>query len=59
MKLIKTNIAYIIIASLIVVYFTFDAFNGIAFWQSNDVERNAGYHGAVAHSGYGARFYHK
>ncbi|MEO3408100.1 hypothetical protein AAFN85_29570 [Mucilaginibacter sp. CAU 1740] len=59
MKQIRSNIAYFAVASAVVLYFTYDAFNGIAFWQSNTVERNAGYHGTVAHSGYGARFYHK
>jgi len=42
-----------------VVYFAFDAFHGIAFWQSKDVDRNAGYQGPAAHSGNGVRFYHK
>jgi hypothetical protein len=57
--IIKSNAIYIAIVAVIVGYYSYAAFDGLAFWQSNDVQRNASYNGTVAHSGYGVRFYHK
>jgi hypothetical protein len=57
--IIKSNAIYIAIVAAIVGYYSYAAFDGLAFWESNDVQRNAGYNGPVAHSGYGVRFYHK
>ncbi|MBV8391120.1 MAG: hypothetical protein JO080_15045 [Mucilaginibacter sp.] len=59
MKLIKENKIYIIIAGLIIGFFTWSAFTGRAYWQDTTVTHNAGYTGPVPHSGYGVRFYHK
>lgn len=55
----KSNAIYIAIVAAIVGYYSYAAFDGLAFWESNEVQRNAGYNGPVAHSGYGVRFYHK
>jgi hypothetical protein len=56
---ITSSTIYIVIVAIIVGWYSYAAYDGLAFWQSNDVQRNAAYAGTVAHSGYGARFYHK
>ena len=59
MDSIKENKIYLIIASLLIVFYSWSAFAGRAFWESTTVTRNAGYTGPIPHSGYGVRFYHK
>jgi len=59
MNPIKDNKIYIIIATLIIGFYSWSAFAGRAFWEDTPVTRNAGYTGPIPHSGYGVRFYHK
>jgi hypothetical protein len=55
----KTNIIYAVIVAGLMGWFGYESFTGQAYFQSNGVQRNAGYNGPIPHSGYGARFYHK
>jgi len=57
---LKENSIYLIIALLIVAFFTFSMFDGLAYWQSSGVSTNRDYHYvAGAHHVYGTGFYHK
>ncbi len=54
---LKTIRFYLVVALLIVGYFGYACFNGIAYWESK-VEKNTD-EARTGHRGGGARFYHK
>jgi len=56
---IKTNIIYTVVVAGLLTWFIYDNLNGAEFFHESGVQKNAGYHGPIPHSGYGVRFYHK
>jgi len=58
MRTIKAAKIYLVFALLIVGYYAYAAFNGIAFWESSTVTRNTEYNNNSRVRGVHA-FYHK
>jgi hypothetical protein len=58
MKNIKDARIFLIVATLIIGYYTYAALNGIAFWESSNVTRNTEYNNTSRVRGAHA-FYHK
>jgi hypothetical protein len=54
---IKTIRIYLVVAGLIIGYFSYACYNGIAYWESK-VEKNSD-ESRTGHRVGGARFYHK
>jgi|GEM_PF-5432929 len=58
MKIIKGSPIYLVFALVVIGYYAYAAFSGIAFWESSNVTRNTEYNSGSRTRGVHA-FYHK